>query len=570
MFVAKIPNRKSPPTYLLREGFREGDKVKTRTLANITHWPEHQRESLRQLLAGDRLVPLTEALQIRRSLPHGHVHAVLGTIARLGLDRLIDAHPSRERQLVLGMIAQRILAPGSKLATSRRWHNSTLAQQLGIDDAEPSELYAAMDWLFKRQGRIEKRLAEKHLRDGTLVLYDISSSYYEGHCCPLAKFGYNRDGKKGKPIIVYGLLTDKEGCPVAIEAFEGNTADPTTVPAQIEKLRERFGLRRVIVVGDRGMITTTQIEKLKEHPGLGWISAVRGASIRKMIDDGYINRSLFDERNLAEIESPEFPGERLVACHNPLLEDRRQRKREELLQATEKGLARLKSQIAVRKSPIAAEQIALRAGRIVDRHKMAKHFQLTIENNRFDYSRDEASIRREAELDGVYVIRTSEPGETMPADDAVRNYKRLTEVERAFRSLKTIDLEIRPIYHRVSDRVRAHIFLCMLSHYVLWHMRESLSPLLYMDESRREDRLTRDPVLRAEGSEAAKRKKRTHMTEEGERLHDFSTLMQSLSTLCRNECEILLPDGGRQAISLFTTSTPLQRHAFGLLGLSVS
>ena len=374
-------------------------------------------DAVKAALKGTRLAPVNETFQIERSLPHGHVNAVLGTLHKLGLDKMIATKSSRERQLVLGMIAQRVLSPGSKLAMTRQWKLSTIGRQLGIEDAEPDELYDAMDWLLKRQGRIEKKLAKKHLQDGTLILYDISSSYYEGHCCKLAKYGHNRDKKQGKMIIVYGLLTDAEGRPVAIEAFEGNTADPTTVPAQAEKIRERFGLEKVVLVGDRGMITTTQVAKLKEYSGMGWISAIKGQTIRKLIDKGHMDRSLFDDRNIAEIQSPEFPGERLIACYNPLLDDRRKRKREELLAATEEKLEHLRAQVARRKKPMPAQEIGLRTGKIVNRFLVAKHIILSIEDGQFDYARNEDSIRREEELDGIYIVRTSEPVAEMATED---------------------------------------------------------------------------------------------------------------------------------------------------------
>jgi len=566
MFIAKIPNRNSPPAFLLRESYREGGKVKTRTLANLTHLPRERISAVQAALKGVRLVPVNQAFQVERSLPHGHVTAVLGTIRKLGLDRLIASRSSRERQLVLGMIAQRILSPGSKLAMTRQWKLSTLGQQLDIEEAEPNELYDAMDWLLKRQGRIEKKLAKKHLLGGTLVLYDISSSYYEGHCCNLAKHGHNRDKKRGKTIIVYGLLTDDEGCPVAIEAFEGNTADPTTVPAQVEKLRERFGLKKVVIVGDRGMITTTQVTKLKEYSGMGWISALKGQTLRKLIDKGHLDRSLFDDRNIAEFQSPEFPGERLVACYNPLLDDRRKRKREELLAATEGKLDQLKAQVDRRKKPLTAKEIGLRAGKLVDRFKVAKHLILSIEDGQFDYARNQESIRREEELDGIYIVRTSESSEDMSSEDVVRNYKRLTEVERAFRCLKAVDLEIRPIRHRLDDRVRAHLFLCMLSYYVQWHMRESLASMLLMDETRRADRLSRDAVLAAEPSAGAKRKKSTRKSDKGVPLHSFSTLLQELGTQCMNRCVTYAQDVPYR-FEMATHPTPHQQQAFALLDL---
>ncbi len=566
MFVARIPNRQSPPAYLLRESYREDGKVKTRTLANLTHLPQERIDAVKAALKGTPLAPVSETFQIERSLPHGHVNAVLGILRKLGLDKMIAAKSSRERQLVLGMIAGRILSPGSKLAMTRQWRLSTIGRQLGIEDAEPDELYDAMDWLLKRQGRIEKKLAKKHLQDGTLILYDISSSYYEGHCCKLAKYGHNRDKKQGKKIIVYGLLTDAEGRPVAIEAFEGNTADPTTVPAQAEKIRERFGLEKVVLVGDRGMITTTQVTKLKEYSGMGWISAIKGQTIRKLIDKGHMDRSLFDDRNIAEIQSPEFPGERLIACYNPLLDDRRKRKREELLAATEGKLEHLKAQVARRKKPMPSKEIGLRTGKIVNRFLVAKHIILSIEDGQFDYARNEDSIRREEELDGIYIVRTSESSEDMATEDVVRNYKRLTDVERAFRCLKAVDLEIRPIRHRLDDRVRSHLFLCMLSYYVQWEMRERLSSLLLMDETRREDRLTRDAVLAAESSPGAKQKKSSRMSADGFPLHSFGTLLQELGTQCMNQC-VTHSQRVPHRFDMATSPTPHQQRAFALLDL---
>lgn len=566
MFVAGVPNRTSAPTFLLRESYREDGKVKSRTLANLTHLPLEQIDVIKAALKGTRLAPVNEAFQIERSLPHGHVMAVLGTLRKLGLDKIIAARSSREKQLILGMIIQRILSPGSKLAMTRQWKLSTLAQQLDIEDAEPNELYDAMDWLLKRQDHIEKKLAAKHLVGGTLVLYDISSSYYEGHCCKLAKRGHNRDKKQGKTIVVYGLLTDDEGRPVAIEAFEGNTADPTTVPAQVEKLQERFGLKKVVLVGDRGMITSTQVAKLKEYSGMGWISALKGQTIRKLIDKGHVDRSLFDDRNIAEFQSPEFPGERLVACYNPLLDDRRKRKREELLAATEANLEQLKTQVARRKKPMSVDEIGVKTGRLIDRFKVAKHFTLSIQDGRLDYTRNESSIDREQELDGIYVVRTSESSEDMSTEDAVRNYKRLIEVERAFRCMKAVDLEIRPIHHRLDDRVRSHLLLCMLSYYVQWHMRESLAPLLLMDETRRVDRLSRDPVLATERSPGARRKKSALTNDEGFPLHSFRTMLQELGTQSLNQC-VTHARSVPYRFTMATQPTPHQKKAFTLLHL---
>ncbi len=567
MYVARIPNRSSPPAYLLRESYRQGGKVKNRTLANLSHLPLEQIELMRRVLKGETLVSPSEAFSIGRSRPHGHVEIVLGVIRKLGLDRMIASRRSRERDLVLAMIAQRLLFPCSKLATTRHWHTTTLAEELGVANADENELYAALDWLLERQASIEQKLAKKHLNDGSLVLYDVSSSYYEGRTCPLARYGHGRDGKPDRPIVVYGVLTDIEGRPVAVDVYPGNTGDPTTVPDQVTKLRERFALSRVILVGDRGMLTQTQIDALKEHPELGWISALRSGSIRRLMASGDLQRSLFDETNLAEIRSPEFPGERLMACYNPLLADERGRKREELLVATEKELAKLARQVSRRtKRPMSQTEIALRAGRIVNRFKVAKHFELSIADGVFDYARQPASIEQESQLDGIYVIRTSEPDTELSADDAVRNYKRLAEVEQAFRSLKSIDLLVRPIRHRTEAHVRAHIFVCLLAYYIQWHLKRAWAPLLYEDEQLPADRATRDPVAPAKPSASAKRKKATHRTADDVPVHSFGTLLAELATRCRHTC---VPASGlaEATFTKLTDATPLQTKAFRLLGL---
>jgi len=457
-------------THLLRRSFRQGPKVLHETLGNLSRLPEATVELIRRSLKGESFVAAQDAFRTLRSRPHGHVEAVLRMIGKLGLDSLLAAKPCRQRDLVLAMIVQRILFPCSKLATTRDWHSTTLAEELHVADADENELYAALDWLLRRQGAIEAKLARRHLGEGCLVLYDVSSSYYEGRSCPLAKYGHNRDGKRGRPISVYGILTDACGRPVAVEVYPGHTGDPSTVPQQVDKLRERFGLSRVILAGDRGMLTQTQIEHLQEHPGLGWISCLRSHSIRQLMDAGQLSRSLFDAENLAEIRSPEFPGERLVACYNYLLAESRARRREELLAATERDLKRLAAQVARRtKRPMPAAEIGLKAGQIIGRYQMAKHFERRIEDGRFDWQRRQASIERESQVDGIYVVRTSEPKRRLSAADAVRDYKRLAEVEQAFRSLKSVDLRVRPIYHRVANRVRAHLLLCMLAYYGPFH-----------------------------------------------------------------------------------------------------
>jgi len=428
-----------------------------------------------------------------------------------------------------------------------------------------NELYAAMDWLLARQESIEKKLGARHLREGGLVLYDVTSSYYEGRTCPLARHGHDRDGKKGRPIVVYGVLTDGQGRPVAVEVYPGNTADPTTVPDQVEKLRGRFGLSRVVLAGDRGMLTETQIETLREHPGLGWISALRSEAIRRLIQEEALERSLFDEVNLAEIHSPDFPGERLVACYNPLLAEERRRRREELLAETEKDLRKLARQVARRtKTPMSKDQIGLKAGRFINRFKMAKHFRLTIEEGRFAWGRDQGSIDREAQLDGIYVIRTSEPEQRLSVEESVRNYKRLAEVEQAFRSLKS-ELEVRPIRHRIDPRVRAHLLICLLAYYVQWHLQQAWAPLLFEEEDLENDRRRRDPVAPAKPSPQARRKKQTRQTSGGLPVHSFDTLLQALATRCRNTC--VLSSLPTHPFHQITEMDPFQAEAFRLLGL---
>jgi hypothetical protein len=565
MYVDRVPNRNSPPAVLLREAWREGNKIRKRTLANLSDWPEDKVETLRRLLRGDRLVSPDEVFSVVRSSPHGHVEAVLGTMRKVGLPALIASKPCRERDLVLAMVAERLLRPCSKLATTRLWHATTLAEELGVGDAEVDDLYAALDWLLARQARIEAKLAARHLKDGALVLYDASTSYYEGRTCPLAQFGHDRDGKK-LPIILYGLLTDEVGRPVAIEVYRGNTGDPTTVADQIDKLRDRFGLARVVIVGDRGMLTQAQIIRLKEHPGLGWISSLRSEAIRSLVDKGYLQRSLFDETNLAEIRSPDFPGERLIACFNPLLATDRRRKREELLAATEKDLERLRHEVARRtKTPLGKAEIGIKAGRILGRFKMAKHFRLNIEDGTFSWARRQDAIERETALDGIYVIRTSQTPQELSAPDAVRKYKSLALVERAFRCFKGVDLLVRPIHHRTEDHVRAHVFLCMLAYYVEWHMREALGPLLFHDDELKTDRARRDPVAPATPSQSARTKKATRTTEDGLPLQSFLTLLAELATRCRNTAR--LKSDGSRTFQMVTEPTPLQARALELLGL---
>lgn len=570
MHVAKIVRKHRGKTYvshLLRQSYRHDGKVKHRTLGNLSHLPHRLLDLIQRSLAGEAFVSPAEAFRTTRSRPHGHVEAVLTTCRRLDLENLLAAKPSRQRSLILALIAQRILFPCSKLATTRYWHTTTLAEELGVGDAQRKELYAAMDWLLGRQHDIEQKLARRHLAEGAVVLYDVSSSYYEGRTCPLACYGHNRDGKKSLPIIVYGLLTDAQGRPVALDVYPGNTADPVTVPDQIDKLRERFALRRVVLVGDRGLLTQTQIETLRDYPGLGWISALRSEAIQELLERGRLQRSLFDRKDLAEIRSPDFPGERLIACYNPLLAERRQQKRLRLLEATAANLRRLEAEVRRRtKKPLSAAAIGLKAGKVLGRYKMAKHFRLEIAAGRFGWSRNDAAIRREEQLDGIYVIRTSERAKAFPSAACVRAYKSLAQVEQAFRCFKGLDLRVRPIHHRVDPRVRAHLFLCLLAYYVEWQMRQAWAPLLYADEELEEDRHERDPVKPAQPSASAQTKKETHETESGLPVHSFGSLLAHLATRVRNTHQVVSDPSGTTFQQL-TEPDAIQAEALRLLGL---
>jgi len=567
MYIDVVPNRDSPPAILIRESWREGKKTKKRTVANISDWPAHKIENLRRVLRDETLMPAGETFAIERSLPHGHVAAVLGMIRKLGLDTIISSKPCHERELVIAMLAERLIHPCSKLATTRLWHSTTLAGELNVAGDNANALYDAMLWLLARQDKIEKKLAARHLGEGATALYDVTSSYYEGRTCPLAVFGHNRDGKDGKTIIVYGALCDADGRPVAVQVYPGNTADPTTVPGQVEKLRDRFGLERVTLVGDRGMLTQTQIVKLRAYPGLSWISALRSKSISALVDCGSLQLSLFDERDLAEITSPLFPGERLIACYNPALAAERKRKREDLVAATEKELVRIATETARRsKTPLNKVEIGLKIGRVINRHKVAKHFKTTISDGHFSFARRQDTIAREAALDGIYVIRTSEPAGRLTAEDVVRSYKNLSQVEQAFRTLKSLDLLVRPIRHHTEEHVRAHIFLCTLAYYVEWHMRKVLAPVLFEDEELEADRKQRDPVKPAQPSISVKRKKAVKHTTDGFPVHSFRTLIEELGTLCRNKCRVK-NDPDSPAFNQDTTPTVFQQHVFKLLGL---
>jgi hypothetical protein len=567
MYIERVPNRNSRPAILLREAWREGTAIRKRTLANLTDWPAEKIEALRRVLRGERLAGPPPAFTVERALPHGHVAALLGTIRRLGLDTLLAAKRCRERDLVLALLVERLLHPCSKLATIRLWGTTTLAEELGVGDATEDDVYAAMDWLEARQARIERKLAERHLTDGAPVLYDVSSSFYEGRTCPLAQFGHDRDGKHHLPIIVYGVLTDAAGRPVALEVYPGDTGDPTTVPDQVAKLRDRFGLSRVVLVGDRGMLTETQLESLRQVPGIGWVSALRGPAIRALVEQGALQLSLFDQKNLAEITAPEYPGERLIACFNPLLAAERQRKRTALLEATERAYQKIAREVARRrKMPLTAAEIGVKVGRVRDRFKVGKHFALTIADGVFRWTRLDEAIRQEAALDGLYVIRTSEPATQLSAADTVRTYKGLAQVERVFRCLKGIDLRVRPIYHRIPPRVRAHFFLCLLAYYVEWHLRDALRPLLFEDEQLPQARGARDPVAPAAPSPAVRRKKAQRTTADGLPLQSFDTLLAALGTRCRTTCRMTAdPTGPR--IQQLTELTPLQARAMELLQL---
>jgi transposase len=564
MYIETVPNRSSPPAILLREGWREGKKTRKRTLANLSDWPQLQIETLRRALRGETLVSPQDLLSTGRTAPHGHVEAILAMIRRLALETVIASQHCRERDLVVGMIVQRLISPASKLATTREWRTSTLAEELGVQEASEDELYAAMDWLLERQERIEKKLAARHLVEGGLVLYDVTSSSYEGRTCPLVQWGHNRDDDK-LPVIVYGVMTDGEGRPVGVEVYAGNTGDPSTVSDQVEKLRQRFGLQRVVLVGDRGMLTQPQIDKLQKHPGLGWITALTSGAIRELVAKGALQLSLLDEKNLAEITSPDYPGERLVVCHNPLLEEERRRKRQELLVATEKSLAKIAQEVARRKrKPLTAAEIGLKVGKVLGHYKVGKHFDCQIGEGRFTWSRRQASIEQEAKLDGIYVLRTSEPAERLSGEDTVRSYKSLAEVERAFRCLKGIDLLVRPIRHRSEERVPAHIFLCLLAYYVEWHLRQAWAPLLFEDEERREERKRRDPLLPAKPSASAQAKKRSHQTPEGFPVHSFETLLANLASRARVTYEF---KAGEVKVNCQQTPepTPLQARAYELI-----
>ena len=550
-------------THLLRRSYREGGTVKNETLGNLSHLPAALIEIIRRSLQGETFVPLARAFEVSRSRAHGHVHAVALAMQRLGLASVLAAKPCRERALVLAMIASRILAPQTKLATTRWWHSTTLAEDFGVDEADENDLYAAMDWLLARQDRVQKKLATRHLRADGLVLYDLSSSYFEGLCCPLAKRGYSRDGKPGTLQVNYGLLTDPRGCPVAVSVHEGNTADSCTFMPAVHKLRDDFGVRHMVMVGDRGMVSQKAIDEMREMDGMGWITALKSASIRALVEQGHLQMDLFDQRNLLEISSPDYPGERLVACRNPQLAKLRAHKREELLAATERNLDKLKIRVDAGKLS-GQDLIGLRVGTIINQYKVAKHFDLTINDTALSWARKADSIASESALDGLYIVRTSVPAAQMDAPQCVRNYKSLANVERAFRSIKTIDLKVRPIHHRLADRVRAHIFLCMLAYYVEWHMREAWRTLMFAD-TEQQAKTTRDPVAPAKRSASAQTKATTHRLIDGTPAHSFSTLMADLATIVRNTCNTPSAAPNAPTFEITTTAQPKQQRAFALI-----
>jgi transposase len=581
MYIATVPNRNSPPAILLRESFREDGKVKNRTLANLSDWPAEKVEALRQVLKGETISgpptasvvqpPLAEALEVTRSLPHGHVAAVLSMVQQLGLDALLDFKSSRHRRSVLAIIVNRILEPASKLATARALRpetcHSTLGEELALKQADEDDLYEAMDWILPRQAAVEAELAKRHLSEGTLVLYDVTSSYFEGHSCPLAQYGHSRDERSNNPQIVFGLLCASNGCPVAVEVFEGNTADPKTLAKQLTKLRDRFHISRLVLIGDRGMLTQKRIEEeLRSIDGLDWITALRAPQIQKLVNDGALQLSLFDDRDLAEITHPDYPGERLVVCRNPLLAEERKRKREELIEAAEKKLATIVTATRRKKQPLKdISKINFRIGKELGPLKVAKYFQWEMRPEGLVVERNEKRIQADAILDGVYVLRTSVAADRINTDETVLAYKRLAGVERAFRSTKSVDLHVRPIHHRSAGRVRAHIFLCMLAYYVEWHMRRKLAPVLFDDEH--SGQRQGSAVTAAQRSPSAITKAHRKRTPDDFPVQSFQDWLKDLATIVRNRIQPKLDSV--PAFTIVTRPTPAQRRALDLLGVSV-
>jgi hypothetical protein len=550
-------------THLLRRSYREGASVKNETVGNLSHLPNDLIEMIRRTLKGEVFVSAEDRFEIVASAAHGHVQAVRLAMQRLGFESLLSSKSSRERDLVAAMVAARIVAPHTKLATTRWWHTSTLADDFGVADANENELYQAMDWLLLRQGDIEKKLAARHLDEHSLVLYDLTSSYFEGTTCPLARLGHNRDGKKGKLQVNYGLVTNRSGCPVAVSVFDGSTSDSASLMPQVNQLKHSFGIRRLVLVGDRGMLSQKSIDALKDIAGLSWITALKTGQIRTLVAEGHVQLGLFDERNLFELAHPDFPGERLVACRNADLGRLRAYKRQSLLDATGRELDKVCRMVTAGRLR-GKDRIGVRVGRVVNKYKVAKHFQLDIHNDRFTYQLRQDQIAAEAALDGIYVVRTAVPKDELSAEDTVRSYKKLSNVERAFRSLKTVDLKVRPIHHRLEDRVRSHIFLCMLAYYVEWHMRETWRSVLFADEDQLAKE-TRDPVAPATRSDEAKRKVQTHTLADGTQAHSFTTLIDSLATIVRNTCRA--PGAGPDAptFRIVTMANAEQKRALDLL-----
>jgi transposase len=571
MYVAVVPNRNSPPAILLRESFRQHGKVRNRTVANLSHWPAAQIEALRQVLKGETPAAAASAFDIVRSRPHGHAAAVLSTLERLGLPARLDPSDSRARRAVLALIASRILEPGSKLATSRGLREATchhtLGELLGLGAVNEDDLYEAMDWLVDRQAGVENGLAARHLEAGTLVLYDLTSTYFEGRHCPLAKYGYSRDERRSNLQIVFGLLSNGEGCPVAVEVFAGNTADPRTVAAQVKKLRERFQLERIILVGDRGMLTQKRIEEdLQEHEGLQWVTALRAPQIQALMAQGAIQMSLFDEQNLLEITHPDYPGERLIVCRNPLLARERARTRTELIEAAEKKLKEIEVATKRPRQPVrGADKISYLVGKALAASKVEKYFRWTATDAGLNWERNPERIQRDAALDGIYVLRTNVAVEQLDREQTVLAYKRLARVERAFRSLKSVDLNVRPIHHRLPDRVRAHVFLAMLAYYVEWHMRQALAPVLFDDEEHGETRSS--PVAPAVRSQKAQAKALRKRTEENWPVQSFQNWLKDLATIVKNTIQPQLKS--LPAFEVITRPTPAQQHALQLLTVSL-
>jgi len=564
MYIDIVPNRSSPPAILLRESFREGGKICKRTLANLSSLSASQVEGLRAVLGGEQVVVASKAFEKTRDRQHGGYQAIETTMKRIGFHKLLDSRRSRERDLVVAMVASRILNPRSKLATCRTWGEYTIAEELNIEGAKIKDLYGAMDWLFERQDRIEKKLAARHLNDGGLALYDLSSSYFEGEKCSLAKRGYSRDGKPGTLQVNYGLLTNSSGIPVSVSVFPGNTSDSTTVVDQVKKLREDFGLTDIVLVGDRGMVTQKQIDTIKPMDGTAWVTALRSNGIKELVSDGSIQRGLFDENNIFEIQHEEYPGERLIACRNADLATRRAHKREALLVSTEKELEKVRKRVEAGKLKTAAD-IGVKVGQVIGKYNVKKHFSWTITETSFSYSRKHEQISQEATLDGIYVIRTSLTPDRASTSATVRTYKKLCRVERAFRTIKTDALAVRPIRHTLEDRVRTHIFLCVLAYYVEWHMRDALKSVLFSDEMTEAEKDLRDPVAPAKRSPAAIKKVQSRKLGDGSEVWDFRSLLTHLGTIVRSTCRIRIPGSDVPSFELDTTPTPDQAKALALL-----